>query len=135
MAGIHGHGTTLSSASLGGIADIISISGPDQTRDAIDISTMDSASKFREFLAGMADAGEVTCELNYASAGGGASEDLQTLFVAGTVENWTIQIASAAGRWVTSGFISALGAAIPFDDKITQSVTIKFTGIPAFSIA
>jgi len=40
--GIHGHGTILSGATAGVVGNIMSLSGPDQVRDSLDISTMDS---------------------------------------------------------------------------------------------
>ena len=62
--GTHGHGTTLAGATAGTVGNVTNLSNS-QTRDSIDISTMDSTSKFREFIAGMADAGELTFTINY----------------------------------------------------------------------
>ena len=35
--------------------------------------------------------------------------------------------------WQSVGFVTGLGFAIPFDDKVTQSLTIKASGVPTFS--
>ena len=77
--GTHGHGSSLA---VGGttIANIISIAGPNQTRDPIDISTFDSTSAFREFIPGMLDPGEYTLELNYDGSASGTANDLNTFF-------------------------------------------------------
>lgn len=130
--GTHGHETTLSGATVGDVGNIISISGPDQTRDSIDISTMDSISKAREFISGLWDAGEVTIEINYDGASGGTANDLSTAFQLGTGEVWTIAFPDTS-TWAATGFITSLGHAIPVDDKITQSFTIKFTGVPTYT--
>ena len=129
--GTHGHGTTLIGGSTGTIANVISISGPNQTRDSIDISTMDSSSKFREFISGMLDAGEITFEVNYDGSAAGTGNDLNTALTA-AAETWTITFPDTS-TWACSGFITALSFGDPYDDKMTQSVTIKFSGVPTFT--
>ena len=54
--GMIGHGTVLT---IGGvtIGNVISISGPDQTRASVDITTMDSTGKWMEFIPGLIDGG------------------------------------------------------------------------------
>jgi len=78
----------------------------------------------------MLDAGEATFELNYDGSASGTANDLNT-FLTNTAATWTITFADTS-TWACSGFITALGHAIPFDDKITQSMTLKFTGVPTF---
>lgn len=123
--GLHGHGCTLT---IGGTAvgNITSISGPSIKRDAIDISTMDSTQKYREFIPGMIDAGEVTAELNY----DGTTTVSKFLADQLTASAQAIVITfsdSDTATWTGSGFITSLGHTIPFEDKITQSVGIKLT--------
>ena len=130
--GTHGHETTLAGGTVGDVGNIISISGPDMSRDAIDISTMDSTNKAREFIAGLYDAGELTAEINYDGSSGGTANNLHTAFLLGTPEVWTVTFPDTS-TWVTNGFITNLSHAIPVDDKITQSVTIKFTSGPVYT--
>lgn len=156
--GEHGHDTKLyatvvtNPSSFTAIGNVISISGPSQTRDAIEISTMDSTSKFREFLPGMLDAGEITFDVNYdGSAGGNAAILGGTNATTGLLKSnntsltyylvfndspltHTTVVTNLAyhSHWFCKGLMTALGHAIPFDDKITQSVTIKLTGLPTF---
>jgi len=129
--GTHGHGTTLVGGSTGTVANVISITGPNQTRDSIDVSTMDSTSAFREFISGMLDPGEITFDVNYAGAAAGEANSLNTALTA-AAETWTITFPDTSS-WACSGFVTALGFGDPFDDKITQSVTIKFSGVPTFT--
>ena len=140
----HGHGAiltfapTTATASTTAIGNIITIGGPDQSRDAIDKSTMDSTNKWREFINGMIDAGEVTLDVNYDGAASGTANDLNTLATSTSVYEVKIVVndhttASNCSNWKCNGFITSLGHAIPFDDKITQSVGIKFTGAPTYT--
>ena len=129
--GTHGHGTTIGIATHTQVGNVISISGPDQTRDAIDISTMDSSNKWREFIPGMIDAGEVTFDVNYDGSASGEANFLEAA-ITSTAATWTITFPDTS-TWACSGFITSLGHAIPFDDKITQPVGIKFTGQPTYT--
>lgn len=161
--GEHGHGTKLyaslfttvtsmtAATNSTAIGNVISITGPSQTRDAIEISTMDSSNKWREYTPGMLDAGEYVFDVNYDGSDSGDAAILGGTNAAtgllkntstaltywlnfndnGThttaVTNWTHH-----SFWFARGQMTALGHAIPFDDKITQSVTIKLTGEPTY---
>ena len=134
--GIQGSGVSLS---IGGTAvgNIISVGGPDQSRDSIDISTMDSIEKFREFIPGMIDAGEITAELNYDATTISVLLQAQLTASADTiVVGFGDGLTTAVGPTFTCpGFMTALGAALPFDDKMTQTISLKFTGKPTYAIA
>jgi len=141
--GILGHGTSLKVSAntavttVTTIGNIISISGPNGTRDSIDISTMDSTTKFREFIPGMLDAGEVTFECNYDGTAAGTAAELDALktndaqYYHITFNDHTTE--ASKSDVYCKGFITALGHAIPFDGKVTQSVTVKFSGVPVWT--
>ena len=133
-AGIHGHGATLSIAATA-VGNIISISGPEITRDSLDISTMDSPTKHMEFIPGMIDSGEITAELNFDGTTVAALLKNQTTSSTGAI---VITIPDGDGTtnkstYTGTGFITALGHAIPFDDKVTQTVGIKLTSTLALT--
>lgn len=129
--GTHGHGTVLEGATSGVIGNIINVD-TDKSTDVIDISTMDSTSKFKEKIAGMHDAGDITLTINYDGSAAGVANALHAALLTGTAEAWTITYPDTSTDVIT-GFISGLGTADPFDDKITQTVTIALTGVPAFT--
>ena len=119
-----GHGTTLTGSTSGVIGNVISVSVGGRTRDMIDKSTMDSTDKFREYMAGMADDGELTVECNFDD--GAISVTLNAAFHAATSETWTIDFGTKT--WAITGIITGLDVNDPFDDKQTVSFTIKATG-------
>ena len=123
-AGFLGHGTTLTGGTTGVVGNVISVSVSGRTRDAIDKSTMDTTDKFREYLAGMADDGELTIEANFDD--GAIATALNTAFQAATEELWTVDFGTKT--WAITGFITDLSENDPFDDKITMSITIKANG-------
>jgi predicted secreted protein len=131
--------TNLPTTNATAIGNIISIGGPEEARDAIDISTMDSTNKWREFIPGMLDAGELTLEINYDGTALGTANSLATWF---TNDSQFFQVTFNDHTQETNksyirsgGFLTGLGHAIPFDDKVTQTVTIKLTGQPTYSDA
>ena len=121
--GLHGHGTTLA---IGGsaVGQIISISGPNMTRDSIEITNMGSTSKWREFIPGMLDAGECTADVVY---DGTAVATFLAAQLTQTAQTITVTFPDE-GTWAASGFLTSLGHSIPYDDKVSQSVGMKFTG-------
>ena len=141
---LHGHGSSVLISSTTHptngttIGNIISIGGPELARDALDVSSMDSTSKFREFLPAMLDAGEVTMEINYDGTDAGTA-DLLSDFLTSSVNTAIIvrfgdhSQATNESHWDCLGAITGLGTALPFDDKVTQSVTIKLTGIATYT--
>ena len=155
--GEHGHGAQLymslvtNPTSFTAVGNVVNITGPNQSRDAIDISTMDSPSKFKEFIPGLLDAGEITVDINYdGSDSGNASVLGGTNAATGLLKNTNAAMMATIGFfdgtngtgvtnvtnhsfWQGKGFITALGHQIQFGDKITQPVTIKLTGAGAFT--
>ncbi len=122
--GFVGHGTTLVGSTSGTIGNVISITVGGRTRDMIDKSTMDSTDMFREYMAGMADEGEFTAEVNFDD--GVISVAINTAFQAATSETWTIDFGTKT--FAGTGIITGFDVNDPFDDKITMSITIKLTG-------
>jgi predicted secreted protein len=122
-----GCGATLTGSVNGAFAEIMSINLPDQKRDDIDVTTMDSTDMWREFIPGLKDAGSLTMQLLFEKAN---YSKVQTAF-AGNPETWTIGIPDGS-TFSCSGYLNANGGEIPLDEKITQSVTLKLSGKPTF---
>ena len=133
-AGTHGHGAALVGGTVGDVGSITTVSVDGQTRDAIDISTMDSTNKFREFIPGMLDGGEITLEVNYDGTAAGTANMLAAQLTS-SAQAVVVEFnnGGTTSSWSCSAFITGLGHAIPFDDKVTQSVTIKAAGEPTYT--
>jgi hypothetical protein len=136
MANI-GHGSSIkygstAATSSTAIANILSISGPNQTRAAVDITAMDSASGAMEFIAGLADPGETSFDLLFEGTSGGQYTTLNALYQGGSTNHFHISFADGA-NWYCKGVLTSLGHTIPLDDKMTASITIKHSGAPTVS--
>jgi len=122
-----GCGATLSGSVTGAFGEIMSISLPDQKRDDIDITTMDSTEMWREFMPGLRDAGALNMTVLYEKTN---YNKVQTAFTA-DAETWTITLPDGS-TFASSGYINANGGEIPLDEKIQQTVTMKLSGKPTF---
>lgn len=127
----HGYGTTLAGATTSTVGEILNITVGDITVDPTEVSNMDSPDAYKEFIAGMLDAGEITFAMNYNKASTAA---LKTAADSRTSEVWTVTFPDGS-TWVATGFVSNLSNASPHDDKISGDCTIKISGKPVFTAA
>jgi len=119
------------------IAQLTSIGNPEISTDSIDVTTHQSVDRFREFVAGLSDAGSVAIEgysditdtagqqAIYADAGTGT---IRPVVVTGPGGSYTFSF----NAFATS--VKPIGDA-PIDDKLAFSATIKITGKPNFALS
>lgn len=123
---------TTGSGSFAVIANVTDISGPSRSREAIEVTAHDSPDKYREFIKGLKDGGEVELTLNYdpnVSTIQALDDDFeerdnrnyQLVIFPGTADEWT---------WDFEGLITANGDEFPHDDKMERTVTVKISGKP-----
>ena len=116
------------------LAEVIEIEGPGFKVTSVDLSNLNSPSHAREFRAGFTDAGEITLKLTFTQS---AYITLLS-YLNYSLQAWQITLPlvgsqSTAAKVTGYGHISSLGQAIPEDDRITNDVTIKVSGMPSFT--
>jgi predicted secreted protein len=131
--GIAAFGTTLS-WNAQEIAELTSIGGPAVGVDTIDISSHDSASAFREFVAGFGDAGEVSLEGNFYPGDINGQQALLDDMLARTERAIIITFPDTT-TFSCDAICTAFEPSAPFDDKLSFSATLKLTGLPTFTPA
>lgn len=108
------------------IAEINTIAGPGMTRDVIDVTSLDSTDKYREFIAGFRDAGTVVLNMNFTRA---EYDVMKSDFENDDLQNYEIVLPDAENTALEfEGLVTELPLTIPPDDKITMDVTIKLSG-------
>ena len=113
------------------MAFVTSISGPGMARDSIDVSHMLSPDAWREFIAGMKDAGEISLELNFRPGGSALLACLAEFNLASASATQTRRILWVDGSYFEfEGFLTAFEPETPMDDKQAASATFKVTGRP-----
>lgn len=112
------------------VAGITSITPPGLSRDSIDATQMNSLEKWREFIAGLKDAGECTIEGHFVP-GGDAQDDLIAALSA-DAGNFRITFPNA-NTWTFSAFCTGFETTDPLDDKMMFTATFKLSGKPTFA--
>jgi len=106
------------------IAEVYDITPPNETTDVIDASHMGSPD--REFIMGLTDPGETSFEMNFVP--GSASEGLLLAAKATRLAKKFRIVFPNDQTWTFSGLLTGYEPAVPNDDKMTATVTIKVTG-------
>lgn len=116
------------------IAEVIDVNGPGYSKDTIDVSHSTSPGKFREFISGFLDAGEVTLTANMTQSD---YASLLTLMKLEASNNFELTIPddnfSTKPTIVFAGLITSLASPMPTQDKVTMDVTFKVTGEPTYT--
>jgi len=115
-----GTGTAITFAS-GFLAEIIDISGPGGSRESVQMSHMLTTTAHIFSPVDLVDWGELTIELLFnpgTTPPIGSAEEIVTI----TFPN------SAGTTWTFTGFMTGMEPAIPLEDRMTTTVTIKVDG-------
>jgi len=118
------------------IAEVKSISGPKMSMDTIDVTNHSSGIPWREYMAGLSDAGEITFDVNFipTSATHSASTGMLADMINRTRRNYQIIFPDTGHTaWQFLGFVTGFETGEEIDNVITSSVTIKVTGKPTFT--
>jgi len=108
------------------ISEINSISGPNMSRDTIDVTSLDSTGGYREFIGGFRDGGTVQLAMNFLRA---TLDTMKTDFESDTLQNYEIVLPDTETTTLEfTGLVTELPLEVPPDDKITMTVSIKVSG-------
>lgn len=113
------------------VGQITAASGPELSKETIDVSDMDSSTRFKEFVGGMIDAGNFTVELNYSPT---ITTNLVSYATATANACWGIYLPAQGGTasgWAAMGLVDKLGhPSADTGGKLNQSMSIKISGVP-----
>jgi len=108
------------------IAEINSITGPNKSRDTIDVTSLDSTGGYREFIGGFRDGGTVTLPMNFTRA---TYELMNDDFESDDLQNYEIFLPDVEETsFEFEALVTELGLGVPADDKVTADVTLKVSG-------
>lgn len=117
------------------IAEVISISGPGESVDSLDVTSHDSTDEFKEFIAGLRDGGEVSFEANFKSTDTDGQIALHTDMQAGTARTCQITLPDSLGNISGTAICTRWEMSFPVDGPARISCTIKYSGKPTLSIS
>lgn len=117
------------------VAGLTSIGGLDLTADTIDVTTLESAGAFREFIGGFKDGGEVPVEGYFNPETGKGQKELYDLFKSGQVEDFSIVFPAALkASWEFKGVVTKFSTSAELEDPLAFSASIKVSGEPELVI-
>lgn len=113
------------------VAEITDISPPSVSRDDIETTHYDSDDGFKEYMAGLADGGEITLECNLIVGDTNGQQGLRADYEAGTVQSFELALPNAANSsWEINATVKAYSESSPIGDKLGFTTTMKVTGKP-----
>lgn len=115
------------------VGSLTSIGGVAASADTIDVTTMDSANGYKEFLGGWKDGGEVSLSgyFDYSDVG---QTELYTAFESGASTACEIIFPSAmAAKWTFNGVVTAIETGSEMDGAVSFDCTIKVSGKPTLA--
>lgn len=132
----HAFGTVLSWNSQT-VAGLDSINGIEVSVDTVDVTTHDSPDAYKEFIAGLLDAGEVTLTGFFDQTDTNGQLAMMTDMAARTARTAVITFPATTGTtWTFTGLITNLKIGdAGVDSAIPFTATIKVSGKPTFAVA
>lgn len=131
-----GHGSSFAAGDGGSpevfsvFAEVTAITPPNMVRDTVDATHMASPEKWREFIPGLRDPGEVSITMNFLPGG----TDQDSIFAAisiDTATNYRITFPNAE-TWMFAAFCVGYAPEDPLDGKMTATARFKLSGKPTF---
>lgn len=118
------------------IAEVTNVKGPSEKAGQLDATSFDSTSM--EFIAGLADSGEITFDLNFVGSDA-QQQGLRTDLRAGTLRNFKLILADHATTPTTISFAAIVTAAPEISASVNavvkSSCSVKISGTPSWSYA
>lgn len=108
------------------ISEIMTIGGPNKTRETIDVTNLDSSGGYREFIPSFRDGGEVTLNMNWTRDGYDLlNDDFETQ---SSVNYQIVFPDTGATTFEFAAYVTGVEMNTPTDAQITMDVTLKITG-------
>lgn len=116
--------------------EIIAITPPQSVADDVEATHMLSPNRRREYIAGLIEDGEGDFEMNFVP---GSATDIicRAALNDGEEREYRIVIPDGAFGWKIEGTARVRGYVrnVPIDDRMTATVTLKFSGSPVEAAA
>jgi len=113
------------------LVGVYELTVPNEQSDDIEITNFKSPGRRREYMRGLIETGEGTVTMNYV-AGSATDILIRAAHIAGDTRAYKIVIPDddGAAAWEIDGscYVKGYERGIPVDDRLTATMTVKFTG-------
>lgn len=111
------------------VAELTSIGDVSVTRDDIETTHYDSDDGYKEYIAGLADGGEITVEGNFIVGDTNGQLGLKADYEAGTIQSFIVAMPNETlSSWEFTAMVKEFGETQPIGDVIGFTATLKVTG-------
>ena len=108
------------------LAEVTSVTPPNESVDVIDVTHMASPNRTREFIQGLIDPGDFSCEVNW-DAGGATDDYVIAWRVSGETRNVRITTNNDT-TYTFPAFVTGWTPQMPVDGKMAATPTCKVAG-------
>lgn len=117
------------SAVLTELGEILSVTPPNPQVADVEATHMKSPNRRREYIAGLIEDGEGTFEMNLVP-GSATDELIQEALTDGVARAYKIVLPDGAFGWEIEGdcIVKGYERNVPIDDRMTATLTVRFTG-------
>ena len=113
------------------VLESLTISGPSQSRDTVEVTSHDSPDGFREYAAGIVAGGEVSLDGNLIVGDTGGQIAFHTDVQGGTKRyGFVVMPMAVGGSLFFSAIATGFGTEFPFDSKIGVTGSLTVSGKP-----
>jgi len=122
------------------LAAVGAISGPSLSMDTNEVTNRDSPERWREYIGGLKDAGEVSFDIYWnmtEETHGTVTGLLQDFHSSSQAVARLFKIIwpdTAKTVWLFNGLITGFDIEAPYDDAMTANITIKISGKPTLKV-
>ncbi len=111
------------------VAEIIDITPPQYSADAVDVTTNDSTNRYREFIPGLRNGGTVTFTAVFTPS---SSDSLITAFETTAAANYRITFSNAT-TCTFGAVVTGYSASVPLGDRMEATFTLQVSGQPTWA--
>lgn len=120
------------------VANVVSIDGPSETMETVDVTHLQSTGGYREYLPHLKDGGEVTVTTHYdpTHATHDGTTGLKKKYDDRSLVNFKFDMSqqfATNGVINFSAYVTALSKGAQVDQALEQQVTLRITGAPVLS--
>lgn len=111
------------------LGEILTVTPPNPQTEEVEATHFASPNRRREYISGLIEDGEGNFEMNYVP-GSVTDALIRGAQASGLAKNYKIVIPDGAGTWEITGacIVKGYERNIPIDDRMTATLTVRFTG-------
>lgn len=114
------------------IAEVLTLTGPELAAEEIEVTNLDSAGGFKEFITGLVEGGTISLDLNWIK--GANQVTLRDDVAAGTQRNYRITFSDSPATVANfAGVVTAFSFSTEPNSQIQSSATVRITGVIAWT--